>query len=109
VPPVEQGTDVDYIKQKKHTVPVPQCFSLPGTAASASIDVDNTVTETLRSAGVAEREIVPRSIAVDELTAESTNQLPQVHALSEFGLDVTIVGVSYCAGILVMLGEGVSP
>ena len=27
----------------------------------------------------------------------------------EFGLDVTIVGVSYCAGILVILGEGASP
>ena len=27
----------------------------------------------------------------------------------ELGLDVTIVGVSYCAGILVMLGEGASP
>jgi hypothetical protein len=27
----------------------------------------------------------------------------------EFGLDVTIVGVSYCAVILFMLGEGASP
>jgi hypothetical protein len=27
----------------------------------------------------------------------------------EFGLDVTIVGVNYCAGILGMLGEGASP
>jgi hypothetical protein len=41
------------------------------------------VTEALRSAGGAEREIVvPRSIAVDELTAESTNKLPQVHVLA---------------------------
>ena len=63
-------------------MPVPQCFSLSGTAASAPIDVDNTVTETLRSAGGAERKIVPRFIAVHELTAESTNQLPQVHALA---------------------------
>jgi hypothetical protein len=55
--------------------------SLPGTAASA-IDVNNTVTETLRSAGGAEREIVPQSIHVDEITAESTNHVPQVHALA---------------------------
>ncbi len=27
----------------------------------------------------------------------------------ELGLDVTIICVSYCAGILVMLGEGASP
>ena len=39
----------------------------------------------------------------------SSDQAMHLERNGELDLDVTIVGVSYCAGILVMLGEGASP
>ena len=39
----------------------------------------------------------------------SSDQAMHLERNGELDLDVTIVGVSYCADILVMLGEGASP